>query len=43
MKEEDKVANIMFVNTHDRMLFFTDKGKVYAEDVFRIPESSRTG
>ena len=43
MKEEDKVANIMFVNTHDRMLFFTDKGKVYAEDVFRIPESSRIG
>ena len=43
MKEEDKVANIMFVNTHDRMLFFTDKGKVYAEDVFRIPDSSRTG
>ncbi|MBR6090907.1 MAG: DNA gyrase subunit A [Anaerolineaceae bacterium] len=43
MKDEDKVANILFVNTHDRMLFFTDKGKVYAEDVFRIPESSRTG
>ena len=43
MKEEDKVSKIMFVNTHDRMLFFTDKGKVYAEDVFRIPESSRTG
>lgn len=43
MKEEDKVSRIMFVNTHDRMLFFTDKGKVYAEDVFRIPESSRTG
>lgn len=43
MKEEDRVANIMFVNTHDKMLFFTDKGKVYAEDVFRIPDSSRTG
>lgn len=43
MKEEDRVAKIMFVNTHDKMLFFTDKGKVYAEDVFRIPDSSRTG
>lgn len=43
MKEEDRVSRIMFVNTHDKMLFFTDKGKVYAEDVFRIPESSRTG
>ena len=43
MKEEDRVMNIMFVNTHDKMLFFTDKGKVYAEDVFRIPDSSRTG
>ena len=42
MKEEDKVANILFVNTHDTMLFFTDKGKVYAQQVFRIPEGSRT-
>ena len=42
-KEEDRVSKIMFVNTHDTMLFFTDKGKVYAEQVFRIPDSSRTG
>ena len=43
MKEEDSISKILFVNTHDTMLFFTDKGKVYAEQVFRIPESSRTG
>ncbi len=42
-KEEDRVSKILFVNTHDTMLFFTDKGKVYAEQVYRIPESSRTG
>ncbi len=41
-KEEDNVARILFVNSHDTMLFFTDKGKVYAEKVFRIPEGSRT-
>ncbi len=42
LKEEDSLSRIVFVNTHDTMLFFTDKGRVYAEKVFRIQEGGRT-
>lgn len=40
-KEED-VANEMFViNTHDFVLFFTNKGRVYKLKCYEIPEGSR--
>lgn len=42
MKNEDTLSKLMFVNTHDTMLFFTDKGKVYAEKVWHIDEANRT-
>ncbi len=42
LKEEDSLSRIVFVNTHDTMLFFTNKGRVYAEKVFRIQEGGRT-
>ncbi len=42
LKHEDTIAKMLFVNTHDTMLFFTDKGKVYAEKVYHIDEGSRT-
>lgn len=42
LKEEDSVAKLLFVNTHDTILFFTNKGKVYAEKAFRIVSKGRT-
>jgi DNA gyrase subunit A len=40
-KEDDSIDHILFSQTHDYILFFTDKGKVYQTRVFEIPESSR--
>ena len=41
-KEEDFVENLFIASTHDFMLFFTDKGKVFWIKVYEIPEGSRT-
>jgi len=41
-KEEDMIANIRYAETHDNLLFFTNKGKVYQLRAFEINESSRT-
>ncbi len=40
-KEEDVVSHIFVCNTHDNILFFSNKGKVFQIRVFEIPESSR--
>ncbi len=40
-KEEDVVEDIFVANTHDYILFFTNKGKVHWLKVYRIPEGSR--
>jgi DNA gyrase subunit A len=40
-KDEDAIDTIMSAQTHDNMLFFTDRGKVYQVRVWDIPESSR--
>jgi len=40
-KEEDVVANLFASNTHDNLLFFTDKGRVFQLKVYELPESSR--
>ena len=40
--ENDDVAHILATNTHDHLLFFTTKGRVYAIKGYQIPESSRT-
>lgn len=40
-KEEDVIAFIRFAETHDTILFFTNKGKVYALRAFEISEGSR--
>lgn len=42
MKEEDLIDQIKTVNTHDNLLFFTNKGKVYQIKAYEISESSRT-
>ncbi len=41
-KEEDNIADIRFAQTHDNILFFTNKGKVYQIKAYEISESSRT-
>ena len=41
-KEEDYVDNMFVTSTHDDILFFTDKGKVYSTKGFMIPEAQRT-
>lgn len=41
-KEEDIILNITYAETHDNLLFFTNKGKVYQTKVYEISESSRT-
>lgn len=40
-KTEDEVENMLFVNTHDDLLFFTNKGRVFKTKVWDVPESSR--
>ena len=40
-KEEDAIDKIISAQTHDNILFFTDKGKVYQIRVWDIPEASR--
>lgn len=40
--ENDDVAHIIATNTHDYLLFFTNKGRVYAIKGYQIPETSRT-
>jgi len=41
-KEEDDVMTIRFAETHDNLLFFTNRGKVYQLRAYEISESSRT-
>lgn len=41
-KEEDFVENMFVTNTHDDLLFFTNKGKVYSLKGYEIPEASKT-
>jgi DNA gyrase subunit A len=40
-KEEDTIDKIVSAQTHDNMLFFTDRGRVYQVRVWDIPETSR--
>lgn len=40
-KEEDEIENMLSVNTHDDLLFFTNKGRVFKTKVWDITESNR--
>ncbi|MBS3970992.1 MAG: DNA gyrase subunit A [Clostridia bacterium] len=40
-RDEDFVEHIFVANTHQYLLFFTNKGKVYRLKVHEIPEASR--
>ena len=41
MKEEDTVADIFSANTHDSLMFFTNKGRVFQIKVYELPEGTR--
>lgn len=41
-KEEDVVEWLSTSNTHDDILFFTNKGRVFQTKVYELPEGSRT-
>ena len=41
MKEEDEVVMLIPARSLDAMLFFSDKGKVYSERVYQIPDADR--
>ena len=40
-KEEDTVVQLIATYTHDNLLFFTDRGRVFQLKVWELPESSR--
>ncbi|WP_250657753.1 DNA gyrase subunit A [Alkalimarinus coralli] len=42
MKDEDFIEKLLVANSHDTILCFTNKGKVYWLRVFEIPQASRT-
>jgi DNA gyrase subunit A len=42
MKEEDYIEHLFVTSTHDFLLFFTNRGKVYRQKVYDLPEASRT-
>ena len=42
MKEEDYIEHLFVCSTHDYLLFFTNRGKVYRQKVYELPEASRT-
>ncbi|MGI8419844.1 MAG: DNA gyrase subunit A [Candidatus Levyibacteriota bacterium] len=42
LKDEDGIFHIRSAQTHDNIIFFTNKGKAYALKAYEISESSRT-
>ncbi len=41
-REEDAVHRLLVADTHDNLLFFTDRGKVFQLKAHEIPDASRT-
>ena len=42
MKDDDFIEHLFVSSTHDFLLFFTNRGKVYRSKVYDLPEMSRT-
>ncbi|HEY8772803.1 MAG TPA: DNA gyrase subunit A [Candidatus Limnocylindria bacterium] len=40
-REEDAVRHLLVANTHDNILFFTNRGRVFITKVHTLPEASR--
>lgn len=41
-RDEDFVSNLYITSTHDTILFFTDKGRVYSLKAYQVPQGGRT-
>ncbi len=41
-KEEDEILTLIPARSLDTMLFFSDRGKVYSEKVYQIPDADRS-
>ncbi|MDD3412204.1 MAG: DNA gyrase C-terminal beta-propeller domain-containing protein, partial [Eubacteriales bacterium] len=41
-REEDFVKRLIIVNTHEDIMFFTNRGRVYTLKCYQIPEAGRT-
>ena len=42
-KDEDEVVDLFSAHTLDHLLFFTNRGRVYGQRVFALPETARDG
>jgi DNA gyrase subunit A len=42
LKEDDYIEHLHICSSHDFLLFFTNRGKVYRLKVYELPEGSRT-
>jgi DNA gyrase subunit A len=42
-KDEDVVVDLLSARTLDHMLFFTDRGRVYSQRVYNLPDTARDG
>src|SRR3954471_16705492 len=42
MKDNDYIEHLFVCSTHDYLLFFTNRGKVYRSKVYELPEAGRT-
>jgi len=40
-KEDDFVAQLMVASTHDYLLFFSDRGRVFRKKVYEVPQAGR--
>ena len=40
-REEDAVRHLLVANTHDNILFFTNRGRVFITKVYALPEATR--
>jgi len=41
-KEEDFVTQLMVASTHDYLLFFSDRGRVFRKKVYEVPQAGTT-
>src|SRR5215216_532742 len=41
-KDDDYIEHLFVCSTHDYLLFFTNRGKIYRSKVYELPEAGRT-
>lgn len=41
-KEEDFVQELILTTNHEKMIYLTNKGRIYTTNIYEIPQSSRT-